>query len=350
MSAAPASPAAPVDAFVPQVPLGRERWPRTTVAILAYNRREELRETLSIVLGRLDYPAESLEVIVVDNASTDGTAAMLAEAFPSVRLIALDKNVGAPAWNAAFAEGSGEWFLVLDDDCYLGGPNLKLAVAAAEANRADLVSFKVRSSYDPDYYFNDEFTTGILSFWGCAWLISRRALDAVGGYDPGIFIWGNEVDLTLRVLDAGYRHLYLPDVVAVHMKPPAPPGRFSTHAYRTNYSHIAYTVAKRLHPADVLRVMGRMVATVLVDSRSRTIPGEAVKSLPSMARFFGRGLRRRRPVRPEVSQAYRDNFIQYRNPLETVRKPWRRGTSDHWQRYFAARGDFFPKRAAVVEL
>jgi len=65
--------------------------PLVTVNILSYNRKDELRFTLTKVYEQ-DY--KNIEVIVVDNASSDGTLEMVEEEFPNVKLIKLDKNIG----------------------------------------------------------------------------------------------------------------------------------------------------------------------------------------------------------------------------------------------------------------
>lgn len=346
---------APVDSVTAVAARASTGWPRVTVAIVAYNRRDALRTTLSKLAGALDYPADRLEVIVVDNASEDATDAMVATEFPHVRVIRSERNLGAPAWNLAFEAGAGEWFLVLDDDCYVEGDALKRAVAAADANAAGLVSFRVRSSVDPAYEFTGEYVTGLLSFWGCAWLIGRRALADVGGYDPGIFIWANELDLTLRLLDAGHRHLYLPDVVAVHMK--APPGTdFAEHVHTTTNAHLAYVAAKLLQPLDAARVVGRLVILTLLDAWALS-PRSVSRTLPQVAANALRGLRARSPVRPEVSAACRDNFGSYANPLRFVRGPLERMSGrpgpppeERWNRFRAQRRRFFPTETASLEL
>src|SRR3954464_5033867 len=86
---------------------------RGTLAILAYNRCDAVRDTLRRMLEDLDYPGE-LEPIVVDNASTGGTAELLARDFPAVRVIRTERNIGASAWNRALTTGTGDWFLILD--------------------------------------------------------------------------------------------------------------------------------------------------------------------------------------------------------------------------------------------
>jgi GT2 family glycosyltransferase len=331
-------------------------WPLITVAIVAYNRREALSVTLRTLRERLDYPSDRLELIVVDNASEDGTPAMLAGEFPHVRCIALDRNIGAPAWNSAFAAGRGDFFLILDDDCYIEGDALRRAVRGAQEEHADLVSFQVRSSVDPGFYFTSHYVTGLLSFWGCAWLISRRGLDAVGGYDPRIFIWANELDLTLRLLDAGLRHLYLPEIVAVHMKAP-PTSPFVERSHVTNNANLAYVATKLLRPSDAVRVIARLVLLALLDAVVLS-PKSFTRTLPQIFAGVRRGLPVRKPVRREVSAAARDNFGSFANPALFLRGPLervvpsRQGPSpdERWQRFRARRSRFFPPGRAVLRL
>ncbi len=327
-------------------------WPRVTVAVVAYNRREEVRLTLGKVLAGLDYPAAALEVILADNASPDGTGAMVREEFPSVKLLALDANIGAAAWNEAFKVGGGEWFLALDDDCWIEGDALKQAVATAEATGSDLVSFRSRSYERPDYFFDvEQYNPGVLGFWGCAWLISRRALDRVGGYDPYIFIWGNELELTLRLLDEGFKHLFLPQIVAIHMKRIDDGTTFNDHLHRTNFRHWSYVVAKLLRPLDAIRVFSRLVVVALIDV---TRHPRAALTLPSMLRGFFDGLRRRRPVSRDISATYRDNFVVFANPLQFLRSPIERLRRDPSQvgrrndRWRAERAEFYPVEPSAI--
>ena len=296
-------------------------WPKVTVAILAYNRRDAVRVTLGKVLGELHYPREALEVIVVDNASSDGTADMVGAEFPAVRLLRLKDNLGLPAVNRAFAAAAGSWILVLDDDCWIDGEALQQAVAAAEANGADRVAFKVRSSEDPSYYFDEAYRPGLLGFWGCAWMISRGALDRLGGFDPNIFIWGNETELTMRALSAGFGHLFLPQVVAVHMKPP-PPSTFDLRGHQINMRHWAYTAAKLMTLPDAAVILIRLVLIVSLDVFA--ITPRAARSAPEAIKGFLTGLRAREPIRPAVSALYRENFMSFANPLGFLRSPVQR--------------------------
>jgi len=86
--------------------------PRVSVVFLAYNRRDALRESLQRMRVDSGYPAERLELIVVDNASSDDTAAMVEREHPSATLVRNERNVGAPGWNEGFRIANGDYVLV----------------------------------------------------------------------------------------------------------------------------------------------------------------------------------------------------------------------------------------------
>jgi GT2 family glycosyltransferase len=138
---------------------GAAVWPSVSIVFLVYNRREELRESLRRMLSDSDYDRERVDVIVVDNASTDESRAMVADDFPEVQLIA-EENVGVSGWNDGFSAARRDYVLALDDDCYLPPDGLTQAIAAAEQNDADLVSFALTRPDDPDYRFDEGYRTG----------------------------------------------------------------------------------------------------------------------------------------------------------------------------------------------
>lgn len=335
-----------------------DEWPLVSIVFLAYNRREQLAVSLEKVLAQLDYPSDRLEVIVVDNASVDGTAAMVRERFPGVLVIRSPANVGASAWNVGMTTAAGRWRMILDDDCYIEGEALKRAVAKAEEHRADLVSFRVESGEVPGYWFNDRYQPGLLSFWGCSAMFSCRAIESEPFYDPNIFIWANETELTMRLLDRGFRHLYLPEVTSVHMK--GPYAALDERAFRVNTRHFAYIAAKLMRPCDAVAALGNLALHVIGAAVAGDI--RKLRGLGDIPRGVARGLSARAPVRPEVSRVYRRNtwhfaspFAQVRSPLERLRPrrvldqpegAWMRRSP----RWFAKRQAYYPGASAVLEL
>lgn len=338
-------------------------WPTVTVVFLAYNRRDDLRVSLSQTLEELEYDRALLDVIVVDNASTDGTADMLTREFPGVRVITRESNCGVSGWNDGFAVASGEYVLALDDDCYLPADGLRRAVAEARRQRADLVSFGVVSSREPTYRFDrDEYLTGLLAFWGCAVLIRQEVLTALHGFDREIFIYAHELEFMLRFFDRGFRHLYLPEIVAVHMKAPNDwrGGRIREGPYRMNYRNWGYIAAKLLRRRDAAEALVALLTQGFRDGLGKD--RMAYKAMGDTLRGFVRGLRHRAPVRPAVSYTYRHDFETFaspwwisRTPLEMARDvltpgPTPEGDRGHRDEWFAKRARFYPSRSEVLEL
>jgi GT2 family glycosyltransferase len=322
-----------------------EALPLVTVVVLAYNREQELRVTLSALRDELDYPAERLEVIVVDNASRDGTAQMVREEFPAVELIVNAANVGISGWNAGLQRGRGAFFLVLDDDCYVTGDALRRAIALAREHEADLVSFSAASPLALGHRFNDDYDTGLLAFWGCAAVLSRRAVDELRGFDPGIFVWAHEAEFTIRLLDRGLRHLTMPEIVAAHMTVPA--SRLTPFFHRTNTRNLAYIAAKLLRPRDavgaVVNVATMALLRALADRRT-------IGSLPAVVEGARAGLRARAPVRAPVSRLYRRNLVDFVSPLRFVRGPDVSGVVARRRRFWRARPELYPARTAWLQL
>jgi GT2 family glycosyltransferase len=333
-------------------------WPPVSIVFVAYNRRDKLGISLEHVLGRLDYPADRLEVIVVDNASTDGTAEFVRERFPQVQLIVNPENVGASAWNVGMTTAKGRWRLILDDDCYLTGDALKLAVERAEEHRADLVSFRIGSSEGPGLFNVGNFDPGLLGFVGCAALFSQRAIEEEPFYDPNLFIWGNELELTIRLLDRGFRHLLLPEVVAIHQKP-LPDDSFPLQFNATNQKHWAYSAGKLLQPGDAVVVLGRLLLRTAIDARKKD--SRLFGVLPGIVAGFARGLRVRRPVRPAVSTLYRTVCADFSSPFAVMRTPMQRlrerdaeamqrARDERRAERFARHARYYPDEADVLEV
>src|SRR4051794_40452457 len=274
---------------------------------------------------------------------------MVRARFSDVRLVVSPENEGIAGWNRAFEAGGGDWFLVLDDDCYLDGDGLRRAVEAASTADADLVSFAVHSS-EPGAVFTDFYETGLLLFWGCSVLISRRALETIGGFDDGLFIWAHEGEWTMRFLDAGLRHLHLPDVRSVHMK--GLPG-VTEFGNTRNIRNFAYVATKLMRPRDATLTLLNLAMRSMIDGiRYRGLGLPALAGLLEGARA---GLRVRRPVRPAISRLYRRNCIEFSSHvrlsprLRHVLLRFRVGT-DFRHHYWRRRPRLYPRAAAALRV
>jgi len=193
--------------------------PGVTAVLITYQRRKTVLENL----GRLQDIGTPLdEIIVVDNGSTDGTAAELRIRFPKIKLIRLERNEGIAAYNRGFAEARGEYILILDDDSYPAADAVKKGYELlCRDEQAAALAFKIidaeTGARGPFWFLPEvEEPTAVLAFAGCGALVRREPLCRLGGYAPEFFLYENELDLGLRMRQAGLRISYRPELVAYH--------------------------------------------------------------------------------------------------------------------------------------
>jgi len=177
-------------------------YPLVTVNILSFNRRDELRNTLTKVYEQ-DY--KNIEVIVVDNASSDGSSEMVKKEFPEVQLIQLTKNIGIEGWNEGFKVAKGEYVLVLDDDSYPLSTSIFNGIKKFNSSfNLGIVAYRV---YDKNMSETDSIylqENRLLYFVGCAALIKKTIFQDIGYFDEVLFIYEHEIDFTIRLINSGY--------------------------------------------------------------------------------------------------------------------------------------------------
>lgn len=211
--------------------------PLVTVNILSYNRKDDLRNTLTKVYEQ-DY--KNIEVIVVDNNSTDGTREMVRREFPAVHLIELDKNIGIAGWNEGFKAAKGEYVLVLDDDSYPEKQTIALGLGLFNKNtRLGIVAYKVlntriQKSETEDFLENPYF------FNGCGAIISKKVLETIGYYNEKYFLYYNELDYSARCYNAGFEIKYFPEATVVHAQSLQSRGKKNEDPFRSEYRYYYY--------------------------------------------------------------------------------------------------------------
>ncbi len=187
--------------------------PLVSVVILTFNRKKELQKNLFNVFSQ---SYENIEVILIDNNSSDGTSEMVRKNFPDVKIIQMSTNIGAPAYNAGFEAARGEYVFILDDDSYPTKKAIAISVRLIKSdNAAGIVACKIYNS-NYNFYETEDYRNKLFSFIGCGALIDKRKLDAVGYYDDNIFLYFNELELTSRFLNKGFKILYSDEAVVVH--------------------------------------------------------------------------------------------------------------------------------------
>ncbi len=226
--------------------------PAVSVIIVSFNTCELLRECLNTLAAEADEVC--YEVIVVDNASRDGSADMLAAEFPQIRLIRSEVNLGfAAANNRGFEIVRGRYVVLLNSDAFprpgalrnavaqmdadpkvgLGGARLvgrddswqpsarlfpsplndflSLSGLSARFPRSRFFGRVDRTWADPGQPAEVDWVPGAFS------IIRRDVLEQIGYFDEAFFLYYEEVDLCRRIKAAGYKVYYWPDVVVAHL-------------------------------------------------------------------------------------------------------------------------------------
>jgi len=199
--------------------------PLVSVVMLSWNRLGDVKESLTKLMEQEYQP---LEIIVVDNASSDGTAEMVTMLFPEVTLIQMEKNVGIAAYNVGFEKASGEYILILDDDSFPAKNAINRMVTKFLADdRLGIVAFDVRNyeaydqvSEETGYSGSAQPDSYLMSFNGAGAGIRKAVFQKVGYYPEEFFLYQNELDVALKVHDSGYSVHFFPDVVAYHKYSP----------------------------------------------------------------------------------------------------------------------------------
>lgn len=247
-----------------------------TALVISWNTRDLLRECLA----SLEAVAKTvpLQIIVVDNASEDGSADMVAEVFPQAELIRNDYNAGfGVANNIGFKCARGRYLLLLNPDALFDDPPaLTSWIAAMEsdpriaASGAYLIDGEGRHrlgdagfrptwrsivglywflgrlipNWFPPYCLAQQSATCVDVDWvsGAAMLVLRSRLDDVGGFDERIFMYGEDVEWCCRMRDSGYRVVHFPSIRITHFE-----GASGRKQQRPGYSYLWFRQMRALY-------------------------------------------------------------------------------------------------------
>jgi GT2 family glycosyltransferase len=241
--------------------------PRLSIVIVTYNSRPDITGCLDS-LTEANAVAIDHEIIVVDNASADGTAAIVRERWPAVTVVDAGANIGfAAANNLGIRRSSGELVLLLNPDTLIPAGEIDELVEALDhlpevaiigprivaAGRAELSFGRMISPFNefqqkllvvgndrgwpfvPAVVERLTRRTGDVDWVSGACLLIRRAdLEAVGLLDERFFLYTEDVDLCASVRARGRRVRFEPSVEIVHLRgrSAAPAGATAAAAYR----------------------------------------------------------------------------------------------------------------------
>jgi GT2 family glycosyltransferase len=197
-----------------------------SVVILSWNRQAEIKKTLAD-LDRQTYT--NFEVLVIDQGSSDGTPEAIEKLFPRVRVIRLPGNLGVPGGrNIGVAKAQGDIVVFLDNDASLENEGLTKTVEKFKNNpHLGILGFRILDAKTGEldlgswvYQKNkiaeaqSEFLT--YTYCGAGHAIRKEVFQKAGYYWDELFFSWEEMELSIKAINAGYDILYDPQIVVYH--------------------------------------------------------------------------------------------------------------------------------------
>ena len=227
--------------------------PELSIIVTSFDTKELTLECLDSVFANTN--GCPYEVIVVDNGSSDGSAEAIAERYPQVKLLALGENLGfARANNVAGKSATGEYVLLLNPDTVVLGQAIQNLLAFAKAHPDAGISggrtlfrdrtlnttscfgmptprsmlfralglsalFRGNTFFDPESLgrWRRDSVRQVDVIAGCLLLMRRELWNEVGGFDEDFFMYGEDVDLSMRVIKQGWKCYVCPDAEIIHL-------------------------------------------------------------------------------------------------------------------------------------
>ncbi|MCW3069258.1 MAG: glycosyl transferase family 2 [Solirubrobacterales bacterium] len=244
-------------------------------------------------------------VIVVDNGSSDDTVRIVRERFPTVDLIALERNRGASARNVGVSAAQTPYVAFSDDDSWWAEGALQRAAELLDANPrlaliAAMILVGASERLDPTCALMADSPLRhppglpghpVLGFLACGAVVRRSAFEAVGGFQLRQGVGGEEQLLAVDLAEAGHDLAYVPEVCA-HHHPPQPGGDGGSRRSETMRNDLWFAWLRRSLGSSIAQT-GSLAASALFDAHARAALTGAIRGAPPV-------LAARRPVKREL--------------------------------------------------
>jgi len=256
-------------------------------------------DDLLLTLGRITAdPYPNVEILIYDDCSDEDPRPRLAASYPQVRVLRSEKRVGpCELRNRLIAASKGDLIVGFDDDCSFETPDAfeKIVEIFAARPSLGLLSCRVRTRDGALWpAVRGEPMRETSAFISCGFAARREALLSIGGFDSSIFRAGEERDLAIRLLDAGYEIRHTNAIIADHRESPAARDHqfIHSHAFRNELLF----VLKRVPAAQVPWRLARHVCGHFGFCAARGWWRAFLKGFGGFLKETPEALRARRPV------------------------------------------------------
>lgn len=277
--------------------------PFVSIITLTHNRKEKVVQLLESLFTQIYDPRE---IIVIDNASTDGTSQVIKDKFPEVKLFTQTRNNGMVAYNEGFKVAKGDFILVIDDDGipkndfwtqkiidrFLSNP--KLAIVCCKISMQDTQEI---AQDNPEFRPVGDEQTGYpaAAYNGTGAGIRASALHNVGYYPEYFFRSFLELHLSTRILDAGWEIKYFPTIEVLHDRKTGSVNRVFTYYGIRNYFLYVWSLGPSVLSItkETLRYSGYLSKCVIRNEVSASL---VTKSLIDAFLKLPQAIKTRKPI------------------------------------------------------
>lgn len=284
--------------------------PLVSIVAICWNRKTVVQESLA-KLQSLEYP--NLEIILVDNGSTDGTEDMVREFFPDVELVCTGENLGVAAYNRGFKRAQGDFIVILDDDSYPAKGAIEKMLDKFNKNpRLGVVAFDVRDAAgdtgnqdirkSPPVNQSKSYK---MSFHGAGAGVRAWLLKKVGGYPEEFFLYFNETDTSFRIYNEGYTIESFSNIVSYHK---------SSKVNRTSkrapfyYTRNSFYIIWKHYPLDMMVQKTFLLLYYVCYYTIEQKTSVYMKALFDALRNYPLVLKKRKPVSRDIAKQLRIHF------------------------------------------
>src|SRR5437588_4664170 len=261
-----------------------------SIIILNYNGRKHLEACLSS-LEDLEFPKQQLEIIVVDNGSTDGSLGLVKARFPTVVLVQNETNLGfSKAANMGAERAKGEYLAFLNNDMRVEKNWLSVLVKTARAggfacvgstvlnwdgtevdfkgciNVAFCLAYEPSEDQSPDLSDAASYSLTLFASGGAA-LVQLRVFQELGGFDPDFFFYQEDVDLGWRLWLRGYECAISSESIVYHRGGASSNTLTPEYVQRLSQKHTLCSIFKNLDDRNLVTILPIILHTFLARSR-----------------------------------------------------------------------------------
>lgn len=293
-------------------------YPKVAAIVLSWNRRDEVLETIGLLMQD-QYP--NLEITVVDNASSDGTRQAVTAAYPGVKVLSLPYNVGISGWDFGISDTDAKYVVCLDDDSVPDPDAISLMVAIFERDpRVGIVPFNIYGGAFSTEAWVETPASSLVGYINCGVGLRRTAVVEAGFNDRDFFLYSNEWDLAVRILNRGYEIAFDP-LIRAHHRTSATHRSFKRLRTLSTRNE-AWMAMKYFRAAKVPAVLMRVLLRNANMFRVEGVPSilYVLQGMASALLRWRVAWSKRERVRPEIIERYERGFWAFRPLVYSLRK------------------------------